>query len=91
MKKMKLAITAMIIAAGTFGAFAFTNVNTDIQSSETLLHWFDGTTYLGFDTQENIQNNNCGPIGDETCALGYGSLDSSGQPEGDVRGETTRP
>lgn len=60
MKKLKLALIAVIIAAGTFGVFAFSNateptVETDISTttlettevtdaSTTTLHWFDAVS-----------------------------------------------
>lgn len=95
MKKIKLAVAALVIAAGIFGAFAFNNANettTEADTTVTTLHWFDSETgaYLGVDTETNIQINHCGQAGPKDCADGYEQIDGSGEPVGSRVAFTTK-
>lgn len=81
MKKLKLALIAVIISAGTFGVFAFTDANepiAEIEASSTMYEWYDGSTYLGLKTIEQ-QQLECGDPGTIQCAVGY-VFDGEGNP-----------
>ncbi|MCH5685578.1 hypothetical protein LWM68_15755 [Niabella sp. W65] len=85
MKKLKLTIVALAIAAGAFATYSFTNPDAEVPtiSSSTELHWFDEDgEYIGTNTIED-QELAC-PGEGNVCATGYDS-ESGGSPVGPLR------
>lgn len=62
MKKFKLAIVAMVIAAGSFAAFAFTtDANMEEQPPQPTTYWVTGKTGNNYDVSTNPNDaQNCG-------------------------------
>lgn len=91
MKTLKTAIAALLIAAGTIGAFAFTKsdkTESTVLSAQTQLHWFDiDGTYLGEKTIAE-QEAECPGTG-VFCAAGYDD-ENNGVPVGPERYRATK-
>lgn len=67
---IKSAVAAILIAGGTFGAFAFTKANTEkVNDKKADLYWYtpDGQTSLG---QGENPSSGCTSLG-VGCAIGF--------------------
>ncbi len=91
MKSLKIAVTALVIAGGTFGAFAFTKANTEKANNKKAdLYWFDANnnSYIGHGDKSIT---GCADSGETPCANGYSQLDDNDQPVGNPELTVNRP
>lgn len=90
MNTLKTAVAAILIAGGTFGAFAFTKADKDHTNDKKAdLHWFrsDGS-YIG---QGDASITGCPDTGAIVCARGYSQIDENDLPVGTVERTITKP
>lgn len=81
MKKVRFALLALVIAAGSFAAFAFTKAEK--KSTVDELHWFDAVSGMPIPgTSLEQQQLRCGEPGDEPCAYAYEEVGPTGNPIG---------
>lgn len=79
MKAIKLSLVAVVIALGTFAAFAFTPEKTESKTTTTSLYWFRDGALIG---HGDVSITGCPNTGSVICAEGYSSIDENGEPVG---------
>jgi len=52
MKQLKIAVVAMVIAAGAYGTYAFTNANNSVEKAPTQ-YWVTGVSGTEFNVSSN--------------------------------------
>lgn len=93
MKSLKIAVTALVIAGGTFSAFAFSadKDNKSEIAKQTTLHWFDQNPTPGYIMSNTIPNEETASDGCEYplkgCERGYSSsqLNNPANPSSGVK------
>ena len=91
MKKIKLAVFAMVIACGAFATVAATTTNSKpVKSDPGDLIWFDAVSGLPIGERTPAEQQTlCGTPGSHDCAYGY-EMDDEGNPVGEPT-VTTKP
>lgn len=77
MNKIRTAVAAMVIAAGAFAAYAFTNVNIQEQPPQPVEYWVTGKTATHFNVSNNPADARDCEGGADPCSIRTTEIPSS--------------